>query len=117
MKRRKRTATTASNRSNGDASRDARDQYCVVHNRPTGCPTCGSTSRDKLEGTLVAATPGTFDGVRYSHVKRARTKCRECGQRYVVVDYLRPAGEEKFAMRTKDQKSAADAVKVEPEQA
>jgi hypothetical protein len=76
---------------------------------------CGSTSRDKLTNVVVAATAGSYEGKPYSHVKRSRTKCRGCGQRYVVIDYLRPSEPKRYAKRTKPEQSSDESRTAESE--
>jgi hypothetical protein len=73
-----------------------------VHAIATACPSCKSTERDGLTNAKTEHQPGVKNGVRFSHVKRARTRCRACGQRYVIVEY-----ENKYESRTEDWQSEA----------
>lgn len=56
------------------------------------CPKCGCTDRTKKENVRKRDINGkTRDGRRFSQVVWSSCTCKQCGQRYNMVEYLLPA--------------------------
>lgn len=51
------------------------------------CPRCDSTERAGYFGTITTAYEGEFNGRRYTHVVRRRTRCLACGQHRLDRSY------------------------------
>gem|GEM_PF-1432825 len=59
---------------------------CVVEEVPATCPTCQSTDREQMEGTITRNISGvTRDGRIFNRVRWAYCTCRKCFQRYRVI--------------------------------
>ena len=64
--------------------------------RPAKCPSCGSTSREPFRDGPVARQTCTVEvgGQLYNRQIWRNTRCKDCGQRYRVIEYRNKPAEE-----------------------
>lgn len=60
----------------------------VTNMFPAHCPHCGSTARQRLECVRPRKGPIRFHGVIYDGFTVSYTRCRKCGKRYAVRQYI-----------------------------
>jgi transcription elongation factor Elf1 len=66
----------------------------TVIQRPIACPSCGSDSRTQLEAYESIDAEGEYQGFKFTRVVKARTTCKNCGNRYRVKTYSNSSASE-----------------------
>ncbi|MDO4574247.1 MAG: hypothetical protein Q4D98_03435 [Planctomycetia bacterium] len=59
----------------------------MVTEKKASCPRCGSTDREKRNRSRTLDCSLYMDGIHYTKVTLSYTKCRKCGQVYIVRIY------------------------------
>jgi hypothetical protein len=79
-------------------SKKKRQPLECVQEVPPACPKCGCTDRDELDGVKRVqfkereiSGKAPFSKQPYTMARWSHTTCRECGQRYKIIGYFRPA--------------------------